>query len=70
MQLFLTRGAALALVFASACSITTETNKNKRNGQVTKLLFFAGQPTQAQFYKDVLVAGSVIEISGESLKKN
>ena len=31
-------------------------------------VIFAGQPTQAQFYKDVLVAGSVIEISGESLK--
>ena len=31
-------------------------------------VIFANQPTQAQFYKDVLVAGSVIEISGESLK--
>lgn len=31
-------------------------------------VIFASQPTQAQYYKDVLVVGSVIEISGESLK--
>lgn len=31
-------------------------------------VIFTSQSTQAQFYKDVLVAGSVIEISGESLK--
>lgn len=31
-------------------------------------VIFANQPTQVQFYKDVLVAGSVIEIAGESLK--
>lgn len=31
-------------------------------------VIFASQPPQIQFYKDVLVEGSVIEISGESLK--
>ena len=31
-------------------------------------VIFASQPQQIQFYKDVLVEGSVIEVSGESLK--
>ena len=31
-------------------------------------VIFANQPTQTQFYKDVLVEGSVIEVSGEALK--
>ena len=31
-------------------------------------VIFASQPQQVQFYKDVLVEGSVIEVSGESLK--
>lgn len=31
-------------------------------------VIFASQPQQVQFYKDVLVEGSVIEVSGEALK--
>lgn len=31
-------------------------------------IIFASQPQQIQFYRDVLVEGSVIEVSGESLK--
>ena len=31
-------------------------------------VIFAGQPQQIQFYKDVLVESSVIEVSGEALK--
>lgn len=31
-------------------------------------IIFTNQPQQTQFYRDVLVEGSVIEVSGESLK--
>lgn len=31
-------------------------------------VIFASQPQQVQFYKDVLVEGSVVEVSGEALK--
>ncbi len=43
-----------------------ETKKKEWTNYET--IIFASQPQQIQFYRDVLVEGSVIEVSGESLK--